>query len=108
MQLPTEIFGDVIVAHTLEELGEGLAEAFEAYMREIEPRQVVLDLDNTETIDSAGLTAVLNAQDELRKSGGNLKIATSNAINRKILEITRLDQRLEAFDSVIDAVKSYQ
>ncbi|NIL96352.1 MAG: anti-sigma factor antagonist, partial [Planctomycetales bacterium] len=30
-----------------------------------------------------------------------------NATNRKILEITRLDQELEVYSSVIEAVKSY-
>ena len=38
---------------------------------------------------------------------GDLKIATSNKANRKILEITRLDEQLEVFDTVIDAVKSF-
>ena len=38
---------------------------------------------------------------------GDLKIAASNLANRKILEITRLDQQLEVFDTVIDAVKSF-
>jgi len=37
-----------------------------------------------------------------------LKISTDSAVNRKILEITRLDQQLEVFDSVIDAVKSFR
>ena len=41
------------------------------------------------------------------KRGGEVKIATTNSANRKILEITRLDQHLEVFDSVIDAVKSF-
>jgi hypothetical protein len=38
---------------------------------------------------------------------GDLKISTHNLANRKILEITRLDQQLEVYDSVIDAVKSF-
>ena len=37
--------------------------------------------------------------------GGEVKIATTNAANRKILEITRLDRQLEVFQSVIDAVQ---
>jgi hypothetical protein len=36
-----------------------------------------------------------------------LKIASRNPLNRKVLEITRLDQQLEVFDSVLDAVKSF-
>jgi len=59
-------------------------------------------------INSRGLTSLLDGQDRLREEDGELKIATTNATNRKILEITRLDQQLEVFDSVIDAVKSFQ
>jgi anti-anti-sigma factor len=108
MNLPTEIFGEVIVVHTPEELSADLAPGFEAFLRSIEPRRVVLDLDNTESLDSVGLSAVLDVQDHFRDQGGDVKIATNNASNLKILEITRLDQQLEVFDSVIDAVKSYQ
>lgn len=108
MNLPTEIFGAVIVVHTPEELAADQAAGFESFLRTVEPHQVVLDMDNTELLDSAGLTAIVDAQDQLRERDGDIKVATNNASNRKILEITRLDQQLEVFDSVIDAVKSYQ
>jgi anti-anti-sigma factor len=108
MNLPTEIFGDVIVVHTPEELGADQADAFEGCLGKLERNHVVLDLDGTESLDSKGLTALLNVQDNLRNIGGDAKIATTNATNRKILEITRLDQHLEVFDSVIDAVKSFR
>ena len=107
MNLPTEIFGDVIVVHTPEELGADQCDGFEAYVSSLERPSVVLDLDATETIDSKGLAALLNVQDQLREASGEAKIATTNATNRKILEITRLDQQLEVFDSVVDAVKSF-
>ena len=108
MNLPTEIFGDVIVVHTPEELGVDQHEDFAQYVPTLERDNVVLDVDNTETLDSQGLTAILNVQDALREEGGEVKIAATNANNRKIFEMTRLDQQLEIFDSVIDAVKSFQ
>ena len=107
MNLPTEIFGDVIVVHTPEELGSEQRDDFESYLPTLERNSIVLDLDHTETIDSDGLTALLNVQDKLREEHGEIKIATTNPMNRKILELTRLDQQLEVFDSVIDAVKSF-
>ena len=107
MNLPTEIFGDVIVVHTPEEFGADHADAVEKFITTLERNNVVLDLDNTELIDSRGLTALLNAQDRLRELGGDVKIATANHINRKILEITRIDDTLDVFESVIDAVKSF-
>jgi anti-sigma B factor antagonist len=108
MNLPTEIFGDVIVVHTPEELGTDQAVEFADYMAGLERNRVVLDLDNTEQIDSKGLEAILDVQDQFRDRDGDVKISATNATNRKIFEITRLDQQLEVFSSVVDAVRSFQ
>jgi anti-sigma B factor antagonist len=107
MNLPTEIFGEVIVVHSPDELGVDQAESFEELLTHLERRNLVLDLDSTELLDSRGLTALLNVQETLRGLGGDIKLAAS-AVNRKILEITRLDQQLDVFESVIDAVKSFR
>ena len=108
MNYPTEVFGDVAVVHTPEELNEDQASPFGVYVSGLEQKQVVLDLDNTEILDSAGLKSLIDNQTRLRDKMGMLKIATTNDTNRKILEITRLDLQLEVFDSVIDAVKSFR
>lgn len=108
MNLPSEIFGGVIVVHTPEELAADQAEMFEKYLPTLERDNVVLDLDTTEILDSAGLTAILNTQDIFRNRGGQINISATNTANRKILEITRLDRQIEVFQSVIDAVKSFQ
>ena len=97
MNLPTEIFGDVIVVHTPDELGSDTAERIENYLTTLERHNVVVDLDGTEQIDSAGLALLLHAQEALRGLDGDLKIATANETNRKILEITRVDQQLEVY-----------
>jgi anti-anti-sigma factor len=107
MNLATEIFGDVIVVHTPDEVGSDQADRMEQYLATLERHNVVVDLDGTEQIDSAGLTLLVNAQEALRALDGDLKIATANDTNRKILEITRVDQQLEVFEAVIDAVKSF-
>ena len=108
MNLPSEIFGDVIVIHTPDEMSSDHATTIEKYFETVERDNVVVDLDNTELLDSAGLTALLNIQDLLRARGGDLKIATTNNANRKILEITRLEEQLDIFESVVDAVKSFR
>jgi anti-sigma B factor antagonist len=108
MNLPTEVFGNVVVVHAPDELDDDKCEAFLDFITRQERHNVVLDLDPTESIDSAGLTAMLDAQEKLQEAAGDLKIATNNALNRKILEITRLDDNLEVFDSVIDAVTSFR
>jgi anti-sigma B factor antagonist len=107
MKLPTEIFGNVIVVHTPEELSADTAGQFESFLTALDRAQVVIDLNGSETIESGGLEAMLGAQETLQALGGDLKISTSNDANLKILEMTRLDQQLEVFDSVLDAVKSF-
>ena len=107
MKLPTEVFGDVVVVHTPEELGTDTALQLEKFLTSLERSNVIVDLDGSETIDSGGLEALVNAHEALRALQGDLKISTSNLANRKILEITRLDQQMEVFETVIDAVKSF-
>lgn len=107
MSLPTEIFGDVVVVHAPDELSGDHAESLAAYLSSLERNQVVFDLDSAELIGSLALEGMLDAQDKLRELGGDVKIATSNRYNRKILEMTRLDQQFEVYGSVIDAVRSY-
>lgn len=107
MKLPTEVFGNVVVVHTPEDMGDARAEQIEQFLCSLDRPNVVVDLDGTESIDSEGLAALLDAQEKLRQMAGELKLTTSNSVNRKILEITRLDQRIDVFDSLIDAVKSY-
>ncbi len=107
MKLPTEIFGNVVVVHAPEEVNEDQAPALENFLTTRERSNVILDIDGTEAFDSAGLAALLDAQDCLREFQGELKVAVTNNVNRKILEMTRLDQQLEVFESVIDAVKSF-
>jgi anti-sigma B factor antagonist len=107
MNFQTEIFGGVAVVHAPEELGADQCAAFEECVAALPRTNVVLDLDATETIDSKGLAALLNVQDALRDAAGEAKIATGNAANRKILEITRLDQQIEVFDSAVEAVRSF-
>ncbi|MFN0017969.1 MAG: STAS domain-containing protein [Pirellulaceae bacterium] len=107
MKLPTEIFGEVIVVHAPEELGGDTSAQFEKFITSLERFNVVLDLDGTESLESAGLEAILSAHEALREVQGDLKISTSNASNHKILEITRLDQQLEVYESVLEAVRSF-
>lgn len=107
MNLPTEIFGDVVVVHTPEELASDQADAFAVFLRGLDTPQVVLDVDGTETLTSAGLEALLDVQDERRAQGGDVKVAAAGTVNRKILEITRLDAHLEVYGSVLEAVKSF-
>jgi anti-anti-sigma factor len=107
VKLPTEVFGDVVVVHTPEEISEEHTPQLAGMLTSLERANVVVDLDGTETIDSFSLVALLDVQERLRLANGDLRISTMNANNRKILEITRLDQSLEVFETVVEAVRSF-
>jgi anti-anti-sigma factor len=107
MQLPTEVFGEVVVVHAPDELDEEHAQPFYQFLTAQGRVKVLVDLDGVEALDSAGLASLLDAQDHFRGAQGDVKLIAANSANRKILEITRLDEQLEVFESVIDAVKSF-
>ena len=111
MQISTETFGNVLVAHTPDELTEETASVFlDAFESQIASGHhcVVLQMDKSEAYDSAGLSALLDLKDLLTENGGNLKISGLSGSGRKIFEVTRLDKRFDIFESVIDAVASFQ
>lgn len=110
MAINTETFGRVLVAHIPEEFHEDAArELMNALETPVSQGTVcvVAQMDRTETLDSAGLTALLDLRDELRQHGGNLKVCSLTETGQKLFEITRLDHHLDTFDSVIDAVASF-
>ena len=107
MNLPTEIFGDVVVVHTPDEITSDNAEELEDFLTTLERSLVIVDLDGTESFDSRGIEAILTSLDSLRSMGGALKIATANITNRKIFEITRIDDQVDVYGSVLEAVKSF-
>ena len=111
MQFSTETFGNVLVAHTPDELTDETVHAFLGALEDpIEQGQVniVLQMDRSDIFDSVGLSALVELQDDLRQRGGNLKITGLEAPGRKIFEVTRLDSRFDLFESVIDAVSSFR
>ena len=111
MQVSTETFGNVLVAHTPEEFTEDFADSFfEALTDPIHDGQTrsVLQLDRTDAFDSAGLTGLVDFQNNLRNLGGNVVISGLRDPGRKIFEVTRLDRQFEIYESVIDAVSRLQ
>ncbi|MCA9172934.1 MAG: STAS domain-containing protein [Planctomycetales bacterium] len=107
MAMITEVFGDVVVLHTTQDLNETMGVTMREQLRPRNNHKVVVDLDATERVENAGLESLLNLQDTLRHKGGDVRVSVANPSIRKILEITRLDQQLEVYDCIIDAVRSY-
>ncbi len=75
----------------------------------IEQKQIVdfvVDFEKTTFIDSDGLEALLWMKKRCEELFGQVKFAQLDETCRKIMQITRLDHRLECHDSLETALKS--
>jgi anti-sigma B factor antagonist len=69
--------------------------------------QVVLHLDRVPLVDSAGLEWVLDCRDRCIARGGALRLAAPTRLWREILHATGLEEQMQVFDDVIEAVGSF-
>lgn len=65
--------------------------------------RVVVDLTDTDFVDSSGLGALVNGLKTTRQAGGDLRIASPPEQARTVLSLTNLDRVLKPYDTVQDA-----
>ena len=70
--------------------------------------RLVLDLAEVTYIDSAGLGTLVAGFTSAQNQGANLKLANLTKRFREQLHITKLVTVFDVYDSVQDAVKSYE
>jgi anti-sigma B factor antagonist len=70
-------------------------------------KNVVVDLGDLGFVNSSGLGILISGLTSMRKNGGDLKLANVSNKIEGLLSITKLNQIFEQFDSVDEAVKSY-
>ena len=70
-------------------------------------RQVLLNLQNVDYIDSTGLGAMVVCFTSLRKAGGALKLLNLNRRTIELLLLTKLSTVFELFNDEQDAVNSF-
>jgi anti-sigma B factor antagonist len=70
-------------------------------------KQLLLNLENVPSMDSAGLGAVVSAYTSVRGKGGTLKLLHLTKRIHDLLVITKLLTVFETFDSEADALKSF-
>jgi anti-anti-sigma factor len=68
---------------------------------------VVLDLERTPLVDSAGLELLLDFREKFHRLGGALKLAGPNALCEEILSITGVGACFEIFRDNLSAVGSF-
>ena len=90
--------------------GEGVSE-FEGVLRglvERSRRKIVLDLRETEFINSGALRAMVSALKECKRSSGNLVIACANERVNDTLRLVGFSTLFEQYADVIDAIDSFE
>lgn len=70
-------------------------------------RNVILNLDNVDYIDSTGLGALVVCATSLRKQEGNVRLLNLNKRNLELLVITKLATVFDLFADEQDAVNSF-
>jgi anti-sigma B factor antagonist len=83
--------GKEIVASIVQSLREQILSSLEHGVKEI-----TIDLNGVETIDSAGLGLLIAAYNSLKGVGGSLKIKNASEKINKFFQTTQLDKYFEA------------
>ena len=68
----------------------------------------VIDLQNTEYLDSNGLGAFVSQISVCRANQGDIHLASPSEYVQSLLEITNLGKLLKSFDSVESAIQSFK
>ncbi len=70
--------------------------------------KVVIDLSRIEWMNSTGLGILIQSYSTLRNSDGQLKLARVTEKIQSLLTITKLEPVFDAYDSVEDAIASFE
>jgi anti-anti-sigma factor len=103
-------YNDVVVLTVKDDLA---ADAVESFVEKAGPCAaagsvfIVVDCGGLSGFDSAGLEALVDLQNKCEAELGAVKLCGLDETATKILEITRLSRRFEAFDDLDAAVKSF-
>ena len=70
-------------------------------------RSVVIDLKDVDWMNSSGLGILIGGLSAIRKSGGDLRLASVTEKIEEVLRITKLDRVFDVYGSTEEAVTSY-
>ena len=75
---------------------------------EQDKKQFIVDLSAVDWMNSTGLGILISGYTTLRNNGGKLKLANVTEKIKTLLVITKLDPVFESYDSIAEAIKSFE
>lgn len=81
-------------------------ELLHKYLEE-DKKNIVVDLSDVKFMNSSGLGMLIGGLTTMKKGNGNLKLARTTEKIESLLVITKLITIFESFDTVEEAVKSF-
>jgi anti-anti-sigma factor len=110
MKIKQQDYNDVTVVELNGEFIEEYCKSIQDAISELISRQrkgIVLDMSKVSVIDSRGLEQLLWVRDYCHENRSQLKIAGLEENLKKILEITRLSGKIDQYQEISQAVKSF-
>ncbi len=71
----------------------------------LEDKNVILNLNNIEFMDSSGIAVVISLYKKLVSNSKELRICNLNDFLKELFDITKLNQIMKIYDSLDDALK---
>ena len=97
-----DLKGRLTVGEEVASFRDKIASAMEG-----EKKQIILNLDHVEYIDSTGLGSLVICFTRMQRAGGALKLLKLNRRNIELLILTKLTTVFELFNDEQDAVNSF-
>lgn len=113
MNFPTHFVsdGEVVVIDIPRRLTSEISGELKKLMKELmeqEKYKIVMNLEKTKYMDSSGLGAIVSKIAATRSKGGDIRLAAPQQTIIDLLELTHINQIVKIYDSVEEAVKSFE
>jgi anti-anti-sigma factor len=70
-------------------------------------RHIILDLSGISIVDSTGIGQIVRCLSKLKNSGGSLRLAGLKGMVEGVFKITRVDQAIGIYPTVVEAAASH-
>ncbi len=113
MNFPTRFMNDgsVVVIDIPRRLTSEISGELKKLMKQLleeEHFKIVMNLEKTKYMDSSGLGAIVSKIAATRSKGGDIRLAAPQQTIIDLLELTHINQIVKIYDTVEDAVKSFE